>query len=99
MQSSMRVRHLNNDTLYYGCYPKYLGDERFNVVCRDRLRAIINGQHNGVCSSDQMLANRRTLAPWLKTVWVCNHQENNVSAFMHERLLGRFLDECGYERE
>ena len=100
MQSSMRVRHLNKERMFYATYPKYHSNVHFDVFNREKLAEIINGRieyHRSVTVHDDPLwAQRQNLEPWLKDLWVFNQQECNLSAFQLERLLKAYLSVCGY---
>ena len=97
----MRVRHIGKRRLIYGSYPRYYGCERSDVMSRGRLRAMLDGREKHAVEfdrqEDKLWGSRHTLAEWQKTLWVHNHQENNVSAFLHHKLLRAYLVQCGYE--
>ena len=103
MQSSMRVRHLGKDRLFYATYPKYHGHVHFDVFNRDKLTEIIEGRvnyHRNIAPADDPLwVQRQDLEPWLMGLWVFNQQERNMSAFHSERLLDAYLRLCGYTCE
>lgn len=94
MQASMRVRHISSGNLFYGSYPRYFGTERFNIMSRGRLRAVIEGRENFQQPQDNLF---RGLEDWQRSLWVFNTQENNVSAFLHEEMVEAYLGLCGYE--
>ncbi len=100
MQSSMRVRHLCKDRMFYATYPKYHGSVHFDVFNREKLADIIDGRveyHRNIKAADDPLwMQRQDLEPWLMALWVFNQQERNVSAFHFERLLEAYLRLCGY---
>ncbi|KAK9834522.1 hypothetical protein WJX74_003600 [Apatococcus lobatus] len=100
MQSSMRVRHLGKDRMFYATYPKYHGSVHFDVFNREKLADIIHGRveyHRNIKPADDPLwMQRQDLEPWLMGLWVFNQQERNVSAFHFERLLEAYLRLCGY---
>ena len=97
IQGSMRVRHITNDRLFFSSYPVCVGGGRPRIFSRVRLHEILTGRENFVRGmEDNIFSGRATLAPWLKALWVHNHQEDNVSAHLHAPLLRAYLDECGY---
>ena len=46
---------------------------------------------------DKLWGSRHRLEEWQKVLWVHNQAENNVSAFLHHKLLRAYLVACGYE--
>ncbi|KAK9868010.1 hypothetical protein WJX84_004009 [Apatococcus fuscideae] len=100
MQSSMRVRHLQKERMFYATYPRYHGHQHFDVFNREKLTDIIDGrveyQRNIKLAEDPLWAQRHELEPWLRQLWVFNQQERNISAFHMERLLEAYLELCGY---
>ena len=100
MQSSMRVRHLEKDRMFYATYPRYHENQHFDVFNRGKLAEIIEGRveylRNIKLEADPLWAQRHDLEPWLRRLWVFNQQERNVSAFHLERLLEAYLELCGY---
>lgn len=102
MQASMRVRHIKSGNLVYGSYPRYIGAERFDVMSRARLRAMIDGReqyakHVMDARGDQVWQQRGVLEEWQKQLWVLTTAENNTSAFLHRELLDAYVRVCGYE--
>ena len=102
MQASMRVRHISSGNLFYGSYPRYHGSDRFNLMSRGRLKAVMDGReaHGALYrreNPDILFDLRAGLKDWQKSLWVFNTQENNVSAFLHEEMVDAYLLLCGYE--
>lgn len=99
MQASMRVRHITSGNLIYACYPKCHGEDRFDVMSRKRLRAILDGRERYAMSAqpDALWSRRAGLSEWQRILWCLNTAENNVSAFLHARMLRAYLVACGYD--
>jgi hypothetical protein len=86
-QSSLRARTITTNTMYYGHYSHYNGDECWGEFDRDRLRDIVKKRNKN---------KEVTLKPWLLDLWAFTHQERNTNAFLHESVINEYLRMCGY---
>ena len=100
VQSSMRVRHLAKDRMFYAIHPRYHGNQHFDVFTRQKLRDIIDGrvqfETEREMAKDPLWIKRKELDPWLRELWVFNTQERNMSAYHQQRLVEQYLTLCGY---
>jgi hypothetical protein len=96
MQSSLRARHINSNTLYYSAYSNYSIREKvhFEVFDRNELWAILSERCNWITKNNTH--DHDALPEWMKHLWVYNTQENNVSAYMHGDMVKTYLNICGY---
>ena len=97
MQSSMRVRHIAKERLFYTSHTRYIGDKCRQVYDRVVLRDVIDGRVSYLAGREDVMFGARTDLPeWQRELWATIRQEDNVSAFLHGELLKAYLEECGY---
>jgi hypothetical protein len=96
MQSSLRARHINSNTLYYSAYSKYSVPDKAHepIFDRNELWSRFVERCNWIAKNSTH--EHDALPEWMKHLWVYNTQENNVSAYMHADMVKTYLNICGY---